>query len=91
MTLAVRRMLSGDLPMELGTGSSVNSGSKCLRSLGPLYSGKEKPHSESGIHIGHKAGKSSFRLYFLELIFRVQRETLTIVIHFKPSGHTEFK
>lgn len=36
LTLAVMRMLSGDWPMELGTGSSVNSGSKCLRSLGPL-------------------------------------------------------
>lgn len=36
LTLAVMRMLSGDWPMELGTGSSVNSGSKCRRSLGPL-------------------------------------------------------
>lgn len=36
LTLAVMRILSGDWPMELGTGSSVNSGSKCLRSLGPL-------------------------------------------------------
>lgn len=35
-TLAVMRILSEDWPMELGTGSSVNSGSKCRRSLGPL-------------------------------------------------------
>lgn len=37
LTLAVMRMLSGDWPIELGTGSSVNSGSKCRRSLGPLW------------------------------------------------------
>lgn len=36
--------------MELGTGSSVNSGSKCLRSLGPLYSRKEKSHSVKKSH-----------------------------------------
>lgn len=41
LTLAVMRMLSGDWPMELGTGSSVNSGSKCRRSLGPLC-GKDR-------------------------------------------------
>lgn len=36
--------------MELGTGSSVNSGSKCRRSLGPLYCGKKgKDHSVSRI------------------------------------------
>ena len=39
LTLAVMRMLSGDWPIELGTGSSVNSGSKCRRSLGPLTFG----------------------------------------------------
>lgn len=42
LTLAVMRMLSGDWPIELGTGSSVNSGSKCRRSLGPLWGRREK-------------------------------------------------
>lgn len=35
--LAVTRTLSGEQPMELGTGSSVNSGSKCRKSLGPVW------------------------------------------------------
>ena len=35
--LAVMSTLSGEQPMELGTGSSVNSGSKCLRSFGPVW------------------------------------------------------
>lgn len=39
--LAVTSALSGEQPMELGTGSSVNSGSKCRRSLGPVWEGEE--------------------------------------------------
>lgn len=34
--LEVTRAQSGEQPMELGTGSSVNSGSKCRKSLGPV-------------------------------------------------------
>lgn len=84
MTLAVSRMLSGDLPIELGTGSSVNSGSKCRRSLGPLYSRKEKPHLTSRIHTGYRAGKSSFRPKVLEpKSLGHNMEIPIIVIHFK--------
>lgn len=36
LMLAVTSALSGEQPMELGTGSSVNSGSKWRRSLGPV-------------------------------------------------------
>lgn len=34
--------------MELGTGSSVNSGSKCRRSLGPVWGRKEGKERREG-------------------------------------------
>lgn len=58
--------------MELGTGSSVNSGSKCRRSLGPLYCGKKgKNHSVSRIQCADRTGKSSWAFNTGAQVFRV--------------------
>jgi len=57
--LAVTSALSGEQPMELGTGSSVNSGSKCRRSLGPVWEGGRKERGG-----GRQVGISQAVKYF---------------------------